>query len=123
MNVNKVKQHFKDNGKIYLIGASCAILGAVATIVVSYSKAEASVDVVNQGIFYKSPVTNNIITVLERRGHPGNVIRCIETGEVFASQGRTASLLDIDPSALSKHLRGKSPHVNGLTFENLGEAS
>lgn len=47
----------------------------------------------------------------------------IETGEVFASQGRAADLMDIDRSNLSQHLKGRVDSVGGYTFEKLGEAA
>lgn len=74
----------------------------------------------------EGPVTignNNIVqTLLQRRGHPGNVVRCVETGEIFASQKRCADLLGLNPSDLSLHLRGKKEIVKDLHFEILGEA-
>ncbi len=49
----------------------------------------------------------------------GFMTRCVETGEVFSSQIRAAIAYDISPTSLSNHLNGRTPHVNGYTFERI----
>lgn len=67
----------------------------------------------------------NIVNVLERegRGHPGYMIRCIETLEEFSSQDKAAFNENVSSMIMSLHIRGKIPDVNGLYFErvSLGE--
>ncbi len=55
------------------------------------------------------------------RGHRGNKVRHDQTGILYASQNLAAESLGLDPGALSKHLNGRSAHVKGNTFTNLGE--
>ena len=119
----KVKGHFKRNKDTYIVGGACLTAGVVIGVVVSKSVRSESDDVITnvKGIFIKSPVTTNVH--LERRGHPGNVIRCNETGEIFASQRRAAEVMGISRMALSNQLSGKVDSVKGYTFEKLGEAS
>lgn len=126
--IEKVKTHVKENKKLYIgIGIGVAV-GVTVTVIL------AKTDVINitdsfklelGTIKYKSPTTTNniVVTELARRGHPGNMIMCNETGEVFASQNRAAELLGLSPSNLSQHLKGRQPSVSGFTFTNLGEAS
>lgn len=71
---------------------------------------------------FKSPTINEVTTILARRGHPGNLLRCNETGEVFASQGRAADLMGLSRGRLSQHVNGKLDDVGGYTFEKIGEA-
>lgn len=66
--------------------------------------------------------TNVVVTELERHGHPGYLVRCEETGGVFASQNRAAEACGISPANLSQHLNGKYESAGGLHFERLGEA-
>ena len=81
----------------------------------------------NRNVFVHTKITqilcwkpnNTTVTVLERRGHPGWVTRCIETGEVYASQTRAAACNDISPSMMSSHLNGQTESVKGLHFERL----
>jgi hypothetical protein len=111
----RVKQHLKDNKQIYLVGAGCLGAGyllrpGVVTIVDAFN------------IKYKSSVTNIVTTELARRGHPGYLVKCLETGEVFASKRRAAEALDINRFNLNEHLKGVQPDVDGFHFEVLGEA-
>lgn len=126
----KFKQHMQEHRVTYIVGAGCLVVGAAGAVLVMARRGcigspEQTVDVLNktQGIFWHSPVTNVVQTTLERRGHPGNIIRCDQTGEVFASQGRAADLMGLNSGNLSAHLTGRSPHIKGLTFTKLGEAA
>lgn len=76
----------------------------------------------NGGETSAGPSTSRAPSVA-RRGHPGNVIQCNETGKVYASQNLAAHILNIDPAELSQHMRGKRHHAGGLTFTKIGEAS
>lgn len=126
--IEKIKTHFQENKAVYVAAIAGVIVGGAGVYILKTNLAIA-VDSSQQikGFAWKPEMTytNNstVINTLVRRGHPGNVIRCIETGETFASQNRTASANGIDAGSLSKHLRGLLPNVNGLTFEELGEAT
>jgi hypothetical protein len=68
---------------------------------------------------------NNIVTVIHRdgRGHPGYIIRNIETGELFVSQREAAEAFGISENILSKHLAGKIDNAEGHLFERLALAA
>jgi len=113
--LDRAKRHLKKNKKVYLVGAGCLAAG--------YFLRPQVVNVVDAfNIKYKSPTNNIVVTNVIRRGHPGNIIRCIDTGEVFASQRRAAQALGIHPYELYKHLSGQLDTAGGHIFENLGEA-
>jgi len=117
----RVKTHRCKHRVAYISGAVGLFVGAsVATILIT-RRADASVQVNPRGIFIKSPIITQ--TILERRGHPGNHVMCVETGEVFASQSRAADVMQVGKGTLSKHLKGTLSHAGGYTFEKLGEAS
>lgn len=119
---DKIKKHFRDHKEAYITGGVCLVVGAAVTyLVVKGDKILESDEAVKLINIIKGD-HNTIITVLERRGHPGNMLLCNETGEVFASQNRAAELLGISATTLSRHLRGDNPHAGGFTFTNLGEA-
>lgn len=113
--IEKVKAHLKEHKVAYIAGGVGVAAGVVVTLALKS-------DIKVTGIIIGKNNTLNQTTLLVRRGHPGNVIRCIQTGEVFASQGRAAEAMGISPSNLSQHLNGKYAHAGGYTFENLGEA-
>ena len=121
--LDKVKQHFKRNSKLYLgigIGTGVTIVCGVVFANTSTGKNYINCFNVNWKSTFKP--TTVIVTELERRGHPGYIIRCLETDKKYASQNHAAELLKINPSDLSKHLNGERDSVKGLTFERLGEA-
>lgn len=117
----RVRKHLRENKTTYIsagVAAAAGVIGGFAlgnggTQIVDSFK----LTVVN----WKSPHISQ--TTLIRRGHPGNMIKCIETGELFASQNRAAEVLRLSASNLSQHLKGKYEHVGGLHFEKLGEAA
>ena len=119
MNKNEIKQHFRDNKKLYFVGGTGAAVGAAAMFLLT----RGNVQIVDSfRILSPSKNTNVVVAQLARRGHPGNVIRCLDTGEVFSSQRRAAELLGINRYELWEHLNGLKPDVSGLKFEKIGEA-
>lgn len=115
--IHKVRIHFEKNGKIYLVGAGCLGAGYLFR-----GNSEQIVKARNfAGIAYRSPQTNLVVTQLTRRGHPGYMIKCVNTGETFASIRRAAEAMGINRVDLHRHLRGDLSNVGGHIFENLGE--
>ena len=116
--IDKVKQHIKDHKEGYICGG----LGLATGVGLGLLVGRNGINVNFSGVNYKGSVAQTIINELERRGHPGYVVKCVETGESWASQARAAEVMKIDPGKLSRHLNGTMQHVNGLHFERLGEA-
>jgi len=93
---NKVKAHFKRNGKVYIaVGVGLAV-GVLATV--AYQR--------------------GIITT----SHLGNVVQDTTTGKIFASQKRAAQQLRVPQSQISQHLNGQLEDVKGHVFTKLGRA-
>lgn len=116
----KIEAHFKRNKKTYLACGGTAVIAVVGTLYYSKTRPMVS-NTINQGLAYKSPPT--IEVWIEALGDPGNVIQDTTTGTIYASQGQAARELGLKAPAISKHLNGLSPHVNGHTFTKLGKAS
>ena len=125
---DKIKKHFKDHKEAYITGGVCLVVGAAVTYLVikqdQILESDETVSLINnfQGLFYKSPITNDITQLVVRRGHPGFLIQCNETKTIFASINQAAKEMGLNAGNLSSHLHGKNPHVGGFTFTNLGEA-
>lgn len=49
-------------------------------------------------------------------------VKCLNDGEVFASQKQAAEAYGLYPSSLSRHLQGATHVVNGLMFEYVDRA-
>jgi hypothetical protein len=120
---SKIKKHFKENKKAYICAAGGVFIGVIGTFAFA-SRVEVIQIVDAIKLQWKSPTTNEIITILVPRECPRAVpVMCNETGEVFASINRAAHLLEVAQSAISRNLSGETPHVKGLTFTKLGEAA
>lgn len=118
-----VIDHIKKNRDKYIIGGIALTVGLTVGYLTHPSSANQRA-AVKQLIAWNSPTTINLeqTTTLVRRGHPGNMVKCMETGEVFASQNRAADVMGISRSALSNHLKGDTSSVKGYTFQHRGEA-
>lgn len=116
--LDRAKAHVKKNKAIY-IGTAVGVAGVATGVILGRRNTAIVLQYKPEG----SPITLTQIVELVRRGHPGKVLRCIETGEVFASQNRAASTLGIDPGAIARYLAGSNPTAGGYTFEYLGDAA
>lgn len=117
----KIKKHFHDNKKVYQACGVTAVIAVLGTLVAVNRKPE----LVVAGAYNKQVgvVNKNTVDVyVEALGDPGNIIQDTTTGIVYASQGQAARELGLDPRAISKHMNGRSPHVDGHSFEKLGKA-
>ena len=120
-DVEKIKDHVKENKKNYITGAICFGVG-VGTALLVGRRTELRQVIDSYKLQINSPTTNNVVATLERRGHPGNIVQCNETGEVVASQRRAAELLGLNAPEIVRHLQGTKSDVNGLTFTKIAEA-
>jgi hypothetical protein len=119
--VQKIKTHIKENKKTYISCTVCFVVGAATSALIIGSQNAAIVDSFKLQI--NSPTTNNIMqTVLERRGHPGKVIRCLELDKKWSSIRHAAKELEVNRQDLSEHLRGLKESIGGMHFEYLGDA-
>lgn len=121
--VEKAREHVRANKNAYIAGSVGAVVGGVS-VFLGVRQVSVTQKAKNIALLNWKPVNNmEQTTVLVRRGHPGNIIKCVQTGELFASQNRAAEALDISRSNLSEHLNGFQPAVSGYTFEKMGEAT
>ena len=114
----KVKGHFKKHKVKYIVGGTCLVVGGAVGYYLG-NKGIINVQLVNTGSVTQVQNIDKSINVLTRRGHAGNVVRCVETGEVFASQNRACDLLGLNRADLSNHLNGLKDEVKGLHFEKI----
>ena len=119
--IDKIRTHISENKNVYIAAGVGVTVGAVLVGGMFYGRQVIINDSLNVSV--NSPKTNIVIANLTRRGHPGNIIRCVETGEVFASQRRAAEALGLNRIDIYKMLKGELDNVKGLSFENLGESS
>lgn len=116
--LEKIKIHFRENKKLYIAGGISLTVGVVGGAFLTSN----GVQIVDSFKLVNWKSSHESVTVLVRRGHPGNIVKNLETGELFASQNRAAAMNGINKGEMSKHLRGLQESINGLHFEKLGEA-
>jgi len=116
----KIKQHLKDNKKVYLVGAGCLTAGYLLRGVSSPNVIQTFNGTDNIGLIVnKSKNVDVVIKYLNQRNYPANPVRCLETLEKWSSQAEAALAKGISETNLSQHLNGKYPHANGLHFERI----
>lgn len=121
--IQKIKQHLKDNRRVYLACGGTAVVAAVGTLLVT-RRDELSIfkQEINQPLSWKPTAHNSIEVHIEALGDPGNIIQDTTTGTVYASQGQAARELGVSPSRVSEHLSGKLLDVGGHHLVKLGKA-
>ena len=131
-----IRNHFQKNKNAYMAGAAGILFAGITCRIMKGSYpdvlrvSESSVPRVLDGpakvtvtplSLFSNRMTNNIVTVIERegRGHPGYLVRCLETNEIFTSQYEAARQLGVWPSIVSGHLNGKLADVAGKHLERI----
>lgn len=135
--IEKIKTHIYKHRVVYSCSVTAVVVAGITFIVMRGRYAEikrvSDEDLILNKLFVRpfnflsnnNDINANIITVIERegRGHPGYIVRCLETGEVFLSQTQAAIVMEIPATVISDHLRGKFDHANGYHFERICAAA
>ena len=71
--------------------------------------------------FFSNKQMVNVVSVVERegRGHPGYMVRCLETGVRYVTQEDAAKAIGADPTIMSRHINGIFDNAKGLHFERI----
>lgn len=131
---HKIKEHFKKHKVAYAFAAGVAVAGITCAIMRgryealadggAYGPKTIETSVTMRPLSFLSK-QDNVVNVVARtgRGHPGYLIRCLDTNEYFSSQREAASVFGISETLLSKHLSGKLENAEGYNFERLSFAA
>jgi hypothetical protein len=120
-----VKEHFRKYRIAYISGGVVTFAGITWVImrgrhagVLSVPDGLETVTVRPLSFFSKQ----SVVTVIERegRGHPGYLVQCKETGDIFLSQAEAARNAGTSAANMSSHLTGKFPDIYGLHYERIG---
>jgi len=133
----KIKNHFIKHKEAYIVGG-CSILVAGFTCAImrrhycldakqpyvvhrtlESSPTEHSVSLYNS--YLSNAFNTKIVNVKERdgRGHPGYMIRCMETNTIYESQKAAAAANNVSQTHLCDHLNGRLDHVDGKHFHRV----
>ena len=130
--IKKIKDHLKRNHLTYI---SSSIIVAGFTLYImreSHAALDAGAGCPKKEPMYSfsfnfgksifGSVTNSAVTTIHKgtKGHPGFVTRCVETGDLFETQGVAARTFDIPETIMSKHLNQGRELIENLHFERVG---
>lgn len=131
--LEKIKAHVIKHKTVYVsvavgvasAGITCLIMRGRHADMLSVSDGPEKVTVRPFSFNFFAKESGNIVTAIHRdgRGNPGYITRCLETGQLFTTQGEAARAFELSPSILSDHLSGKIENAGGFHFERLGVAS
>lgn len=130
----KIVSHFREHKQMHIgvgVGLGVATLAGITYLIVrdryealvpdgAYGSKTADTSITMRPLSIFSS-QNNIVNVEARngRGHPGYIVRCLETGDYFTSQREAAAALNVSETILSKHLSGKIQDAEGFHLERL----
>lgn len=131
--LEKARAHLKKHKTAYISTAVGIASAGFTVIVMRRRHAELSFGSDGQGnletpatmrllnFFASRNSANQYVTVVSRegRGHPGYIVKCLETDKTFSSQHQAAKAFDIPEAILSKHLNGIFGDALGYHFERL----
>lgn len=124
----KIGQHVSEHSEFYIrAGIAVGVAGFTAVIMRGFASQPIRVgnvtDAAHGGIVSvmgKKAVMSNVSFISSyRQGSPSWVVRCLESGEIFASQRQAALAMNIPQSELSKHLNGHFDTAHGRHFERI----
>jgi hypothetical protein len=120
--VQKIKQHIKDNKKVYIASAGCLAVGVIGGILISTRSNSGTqiMQTVNQ-IGFRNTANPTIINLVEN-STPSKPVHLVGTDLYFNSLNDCAKKTGHHLSQLSKHINGKLPDLNGDVFELLQPA-
>ena len=118
--IERIKNHLVENKKVYIAAVAGAVMGGIVVLmIIKYRRLPSEINVTR----ILSPGDENIMKVfINPLGDPGNVVQCVETGTVYASQGQAARELGVSTARISQHLSGLTPHIYGNHLIILGKA-
>jgi hypothetical protein len=121
----RIIEHVKRHKVKYIVGGTCLVLGGLFGMYISSNRAKVLIDsvTIDEPVINKIQNNVNIISHIGRNGHPGNVIYCNETKQVFKSHREACRELGIDNRDLWAYIKRLKPTARGFTFTSVGEAS
>ncbi len=106
--------------KIALAAAAAGMVVGIVITIIIYNRRGGEYIIMPR--FWSSGDNNFMRVFINPLGDPGNVVQCVETGTIYASQGQAARALGVTAAEVSNHVCGKVSHVNGQHFVILGKA-
>ncbi len=122
--IAKVKNHVKDNSKVYIGTAVGVVIGAAVSVIV-IGRSDTGTEIVQKivQIGLKNEKANNVVVNLVERSTASKPVHLVGTNLYFNSLSEAARETGHHLSQLSKHINGQLPDLNGDVFEILEMAA
>lgn len=117
--IDRIKKHFVDNKKTYIVGGVGVAIGVAVGVVIC--KQSTQIAVANPAVVNWKPVSNIVQVQMVRPGPKSFVVQCIEDQRVWPSLRAAADDLGVHPNIISKHLKGAYDTVKDLHLEKVAE--
>lgn len=118
----RIVQHLKEHKTTYIFGAVGVVAGvAVGVSLRSPKTPEINVPIVNNNTPSMSNTVNNVVNNMG--GYSTKLVECLETGQVWKSVKDAAEAVGVSASTMSKHLNGRTDHIDGLVYSIIGFGS
>ena len=122
--IESIKNHFRENKKAYVVGASCLTVGLLGGVALAKS---GNISIVASGdnnqIVGKAKAVNQVMIELVERSTPSRPVHLVGTNLYFNSLNEAARETGHSLSMLSRHVNGHIPDVGGDVFELLEVAA
>lgn len=119
-----IKNHIRENKKVYVVGASCLVVGAgVGAVLVTTGGISIAVSGDNNQIVGKARTVNQVMVELVERSTPSKPVHLEGTNLYFSSLNEAARETGHSISKLSRHINGHIPDINGDVFTLLEPAA
>lgn len=114
--IERIKNHVRENKKVYIVGASCLAVGAMGGGLYVATRPEVTQMVKMQNIGLTWKPKQEVIQFIER-STPSKPIHLKGTQQYFDSISSAARETGLDRSRISKQLAGLVDDVQGNVFE------
>lgn len=119
-----IKNHIRENKKVYVVGASCLAVGAgVGAVLVNTGSISIAVSGDKNQIVGKARTVNQVMVELVERSTPSKPVHLEGTNLYFSSLNEAARETGHSISKLSRHINGHIPDINGDVFTLLEPAA
>lgn len=124
--LERIKNHIQEHRTTYIATAVTAtVTGVTVYVVMKYRGPSVGSSVaVKQGIAVNSPVTiSNVTNIIDRAlGDSGDVIKNVNTGQIFRSRGELSRDTGFSMAAIGKYFKNEISDLGGDQYEIIDKA-
>lgn len=127
--LDKAKEVIKNNWKPFTVGVvftGVTLLVTKRVVTPRFMLVEGANAVIHKAVLKDNSALYKVFNIYNigfKNKGPSWIVKCVETGRVFASQKHAAKVMGLSKDHISNHLNGLRDHVSGYHFVRLGIAA